>query len=446
MSTNGSSGGKELAVKIAVIGTGYVGLVVGTCLAETGHDIVCVDSDSSKIDMLKRGEIPIYEPGLEELIQRNVQEERLAFTTDLHEAVANSLVVFIAVGTPSDDDGSADLCNVLDVAREIGRAMNGYKIIVNKSTVPVGTADKVRQVIAAETREEFDVTSNPEFLKEGAAIDDFMKPDRIIIGTDDVRVAELMKEMYAPFVRTGRPIIVMDVRSAELTKYACNAMLAARISFINEIANVCERVGADVDKVREGMGTDSRIGFAFLFPGIGYGGSCFPKDVRAVVRSAAEVGYEFRTLKAANAVNEQQKLVLVDKILAHFNGEIRAKVFAIWGLSFKPRTDDMREAPSIAIINALLERGAVVRAHDPVAGKVAAHVLPPTVELVARNYDALRDADALVISTEWNEFRRPDFNRMATLMKGRVIFDGRNIYNPRTMKELGFTYYSIGRP
>ncbi len=433
-------------MKIAVVGTGYVGLVVGTCLAETGHDVICVDSDKSKIDLLKRGETPIYEPGLEELVRRNAEEERLAFTTDLKEAVEKSLVIFIAVGTPPDDTDAADLRNVFEVAREIGRAMNGYKIVVNKSTVPVGTADNVRDTIAAETREEFDVVSNPEFLKEGAAIEDFMKPDRIIIGTSDVRVAEIMKELYAPFVRTGHPIIVMDIRSAELTKYACNAMLATRISFINEIANLCERVGADVDKVRQGMGSDSRIGLAFLFPGVGYGGSCFPKDVRAVVRSAAEVGYDFRILKATDEVNEQQKALLIEKVVRHFEGDLRGKVLAVWGLSFKPRTDDMREAPSLTIIRGVLERGASVRAYDPVAAKVASEILADNVVLVKRNYDALDGADGLIIATEWNEFRYPDFKRMASLMRERVIFDGRNIYSPKTMQEHGFTYYSIGRP
>jgi UDPglucose 6-dehydrogenase len=433
-------------VKIAVVGTGYVGLVVGTCLAETGHDVICVDSDESKIDMLKRGETPIYEPGLEELVRRNAGEERLAFTTDLKEAVERSLVIFIAVGTPPDETDAADLRNVFDVARDIGRAMNGYKIVVNKSTVPVGTADKVRATIAAETREEFDVVSNPEFLKEGAAIEDFMKPDRIIIGTSDVRVAEIMKELYAPFVRTGHPIIVMDIRSAELTKYACNAMLATRISFINEIANLCERVGADVDKVRQGMGSDARIGPAFLFPGVGYGGSCFPKDVRAVVRSAADAGYDFRILRATDQVNEQQKSVLIDKVVQHFQGNVRGKLLALWGLSFKPRTDDMREAPSLTIVRGILERGASVRAYDPVAGKIASETLGDNVVVVKRNYDALQDADGLIIATEWNEFRYPDFKRMASLMKERVIFDGRNIYSAKTIREHGFTYYSIGRP
>jgi len=395
--------------------------------------------------MLRGGKPPIYEPGLEELLRRNMEEERLAFTTDLREAVAKSLIVFIAVGTPSDDSGGADVSGVLDVAREIGRAMNGYRIIVTKSTVPVGTADKIREIVAAETSEQFDVASNPEFLKEGAAVDDFLKPDRIIVGTDDVRVAEILKEMYGPFVRTGRPIIVMDVRSAELTKYACNAMLATRISFINELANLCEKVEADVDNVREGMGTDSRIGYAFLFPGIGFGGSCLPKDVRAVIRTAAEAGCGFGILEAAYAVNERQKIVLLDKILAHFDGDVEGKLFALWGLSFKPRTDDMREAPSLAIIEGLLERGAAVRAYDPVAEEMAIRMLGDRIELVTRNYDALKDADALVVATEWNEFRRPDLKRMAGLMRGHVIFDGRNIYNPKTVKEVGFTYYGIGR-
>ena len=447
-------------MNICVIGTGYVGLVAGTCFAESGNDVTCVDIDAKKIDRLNNGDVPIYEPGLEELIKRNKEDGRLKFTTDLSAAVKESLICFIAVGTPPGEDGSADLKHVLEVARGIGRAMDGYRIIVDKSTVPVGTADKVKAAVRSELQKrgvsyEFDVVSNPEFLKEGAAIDDFMKPDRVVIGVDSKKAAEIMEELYSPFVRTNKPILVMDVKSAEMTKYAANAMLATKISFINEIANLCELVGADVANVRRGIGSDSRIGFEFLFPGVGYGGSCFPKDVQAIIRTGSEYGYDLKILKAVEAVNYRQKEVLVDRILKHFQPSalslqpsgktLDGKTIGIWGLSFKPRTDDMREAPAITIINRLLEAGAKIKAHDPEAMDEARKVFGDRIVYVKDNYEVVRDADALVVVTEWNEFRRPNFDKMKSLMKSPVIFDGRNIYEPREMKDHGFTYYGIGR-
>jgi UDPglucose 6-dehydrogenase len=442
-------------MRICVIGTGYVGLVVGTCFAESGNNVVCVDIDEAKIEGLKNGVIPIYEPGLKELILKNASEGRLSFTTDLAFAVKSSLLQFIAVGTPPGEDGSADLNHVLGVAREIGRHMDSFKIVVDKSTVPVGTADKVRTAIRQELDArkvdiEFDVVSNPEFLKEGAAIDDFTRPDRVVIGVDDVRTAEIMKELYAPFVRKSNRIIVMDVRSAEMTKYAANAMLAVKISFMNQMANLCELLGADVAAVREGIGSDSRIGYDFLFPGVGYGGSCFPKDVKALVRTSAESGYDFVMLKAVEEVNERQKQVLSGKIISYFGGDgktrpLEGRRIAVWGLSFKPRTDDMREAPSIVIINTLLEAGARVSAHDPVAVKEAKKVFGDRITYASNEYEILKDADALAIVTEWNEYRNPDFERIAELLKRPVIFDGRNLYEPRRMKYLGFDYFAIGR-
>lgn len=443
-------------MRICVIGTGYVGLVAGTCFAESGNAVICVDVDTEKIECLKQGIIPIYEPGLKELVLRNSAEGRLQFTTDLPSAVKESLICFIAVGTPPGEDGSADLQHVLAVAREIGRAMNGFKIIVDKSTVPVGTAEKVREAVQQELDHrgesyEFDVVSNPEFLKEGAAIDDFMKPDRVIIGVDNVRTAEIMKELYSPFMRKTNRLIVMDVKSAEMTKYAANAMLATRISFMNQIANLCEKLGADVAAVREGIGSDSRIGYDFLFPGVGYGGSCFPKDVKALIRTAEDCGYDFAILKAVEEVNERQKRILIDKMLAHFSREnrenpLKGKTIAVWGLSFKPRTDDMREAPSIVIINSLLEMGATVRAHDPEAVREAKKIFGDRITYSSTNqYEILTGADALAIITEWNEYRNPDFDRIAAGLGAPVIFDGRNLYNPRRMRELGFTYYAIGR-
>jgi UDPglucose 6-dehydrogenase len=432
-------------MKIAVVGTGYVGLVAGACLAENGNDVVCVDKDPAKVRVLQRGKIPIYEPGLEELVRRNRSEKRLTFTTALDRGVRNSQIIFIAVGTPTGEDGSADLQHVLTVARDAARAMNGYKVVVNKSTVPVGTAAKVREVIRRETTHPFSVVSNPEFLKQGAAIDDFMKPDRVVIGAEDPRAAELMKELYAPFTRTGAPILLMDCASAELSKYAANAMLATRISFMNEVANVCEAVGANVDQVRRAVGSDRRIGPSFLFPGIGYGGSCFPKDVKAMLRFAAAKDYEFAILSAVEAVNDRQKLRLFGKLKTHF-GSLKGKRVAIWGLSFKPRTDDMREAPSIPLITALLEAGASVHVYDPEATATARALFGSKVTYAENSYAALTGADALVIVTEWNEFREPDFGRMRKLLRNPVIVDGRNLYNPDQIRAQGFTYLSIGRP
>jgi UDPglucose 6-dehydrogenase len=431
-------------MKVAVVGTGYVGLVAGACFAESGNDVVCVDKDEAKIRTLKRGKMPIYEPGLEELVRRNRQEGRLTFTTMLAKAVRESTIVFIAVGTPQGEDGSADLKHVLGVASDIAKAMDGYTVIVNKSTVPVGTSERVRAVIRRGTTHPFSVVSNPEFLKQGAAIDDFMKPDRVVIGAEDARAQEIMLELYSPFTRTGAPIMVMDCASAELSKYAANAMLAARISFMNEIANVCELVGADVDHVRRSMGADRRIGTAFLFPGVGYGGSCFPKDVQAMIRFASDKSYQFKILEAVETVNKAQKVRLFTKIKKHF-GTLKGKTVAIWGLAFKPRTDDMREAPSIPLIEALVGAGVTVQTYDPEAVKVARGIFGNTITYAASNYEALKGADCLAIVTEWNEFRRPDLNRMRALMRSPVIFDGRNIFTADQMKQGGFTYYSIGR-
>ena len=431
-------------MKIGVVGTGYVGLVVGACLAENGNTVACVDSDAAKVDALRAGEIPIYEPGLEEMIPRNVREERLRFTTDLGDAVEASDILFIAVGTPQDEDGSADLRHVLKVAEGIGRAMNGYKVIVNKSTVPVGTARRVEAVVKAATKHPFAVVSNPEFLKEGTAVEDFLKPDRVVIGTSDPKAREIMVELYSPFVRTGNPVLVMDPASAELTKYAANAMLASRISFMNEIANLCDRVGADVGEVRRGIGTDSRIGSSFLFPGIGYGGSCFPKDVKALLKIGSEAGIPLAVVAAVDRVNQEQTRVLLPRIAAHLGG-LEGKVVAVWGLAFKPRTDDMREAPALAIIDGLLAGGATVRAYDPKAMPAAERALGKGVTLCARSYDAVEGADALVLATEWNEFREPDFERIKSLMRHPAIFDGRNVYNPALLREIGFHYEGIGR-
>jgi UDPglucose 6-dehydrogenase len=431
-------------VKIAVVGTGYVGLVVGACLAETGNDVICVDKDDAKVRMLRRGRVPIYEPGLAELVKRNSSEGRLSFTTQLARAVKASEIIFIAVGTPQGEDGSADLQHVLAVARDIGRTLDGFRVIVNKSTVPVGTAEKVRGIIARETTHPFSVVSNPEFLKQGAAVDDFMKPDRVVIGASDPRGAELMVALYQPFTRTGAPIMVMDCASAELAKYAANALLATRISFMNEIANVCELYGADVDRVRQAVGSDRRIGSSFLFPGVGYGGSCFPKDVKALVRFSGDRKYDFKVLKAVDAVNERQKLVLVSKLERYFKS-LKGRTIAIWGLAFKPKTDDMREAPAVPIIESLLGKGARVQVYDPEAMDVARGIFGSKVTYARKSYDALRGADALAIVTEWHEFREPDFDRMRQLMRSPVIFDGRNIYQPLQMKAHGFTYSSIGR-
>ena len=432
-------------MRIAVVGTGYVGLVAGTCFAESGNNVVCVDIAQKKIDGLKQGVIPIYEPGLKELLERNVHDGRLSFTTSYPEGIARAQVVFIAVGTPPGEDGSADLRYVLDAARSIAKAMTGYTVIVDKSTVPVGTARKVKEVIRANTAHDFDVVSNPEFLKEGAAIDDFLKPDRVVIGSESRRAAEVMDELYSPFVRTGNPILHMDVASAELTKYAANAMLATRISFMNEIANLCSRVGANVDMVRKGIGSDDRIGPRFLFAGCGYGGSCFPKDVKAIVRTAAEHGYPFRILEAVEEVNERQKRVLVERVQAHYGKNLKNKHFAVWGLSFKPNTDDMREAPALEIIEGLLAAGATVKAYDPVAMNEARHRhFGDRISYAEGPMGALDGADGLVLVTEWNEFRRPDFEAVKAALRQPVVFDGRNIYPRATLEKLGFTYYGMG--
>jgi UDPglucose 6-dehydrogenase len=431
-------------MRIAVVGTGYVGLVAGACFAESGNDVVCVDNNQAKVRLLRRGKVPIYEPGLEELVRRNRAEKRLTFTTTLAKAVRDSAVIFIAVGTPQGEDGSADLKYVLEVARQIARAMNGYKVIVDKSTVPVGTSEKVREVVRRETTHPFSVVSNPEFLKQGAAIDDFLKPDRVVIGAEDPRAQELMLELYEPFTRTGAPIMMMDCASAELAKYAANAMLATRISFMNEVANVCELVGADVDHVRRAIGSDKRIGASFLFPGIGYGGSCFPKDVQAMKRFAADKDYAFKILDAVEEVNKFQKTKLATQMKKHF-GSLKGKTIGLWGLAFKPRTDDMREAPSIPLVEALLSAGASVQAFDPEAMRIAKGIFGSKITYMTNAYDAVKGADALAIVTEWNEFRRPDFARIRSLMRSPIVFDGRNLFAPAQMKQNGFTYYSIGR-
>ncbi|MBM4273206.1 MAG: UDP-glucose/GDP-mannose dehydrogenase family protein [Deltaproteobacteria bacterium] len=439
-------------MKLAIIGAGYVGLVTGACFAEMGNDVICMDADEAKIKTLEAGRIPIYEPGLEDFVKRNSEENRLSFTTDLSAAVKNSLIIFIAVGTPQDQDGSADLSMVLQVARDIGRHMNGYKVIVEKSTVPVGTAAKVRQVIEEELQKrgeviEFDVVSNPEFLKEGTGLDDFMKPDRIVVGCDDPRVAELMKELYAPFVRTNHPIIIMDVVSAELTKYAANAFLATKISFINELANICARTGADIAMIRQGIGSDPRIGNLFLFPGLGYGGSCFPKDMQALIHTSLSLNYAPRLLEAAEVINYDQRQIFLNRIQEYFQGDLRGRVLAVWGLSFKPQTDDIREAPALTVISSLVERGGKIQAYDPEAMAAARQHFGenPAISFANSGYGALEGVDALIICTEWMRFREPDFDRMKSLMKAPVIFDGRNLYNPVKMVKRGFQYFYVGQ-
>jgi UDPglucose 6-dehydrogenase len=433
-------------MKITVVGTGYVGLVTGTCFAETGNNVACVDIDANKVLKLKSGQITIYEPGLEKLFLRNIKENRLTFTTNLEEAIENAEIVFLALPTPPGADGSADLKYILGVADHLGKILKSYKVIVNKSTVPVGTADKVQLAISQNFKGDFDVVSNPEFLREGVAVDDFMKPDRVVIGTKSERAKKIMSDLYAPFVRQGNPIIFMDERSSELTKYAANSFLATKISFMNEIAQLCEKLGADVDFVRKGIGSDDRIGKRFLFPGIGYGGSCFPKDVQALIMSSDEVEYDFEILKAVEKVNENQKLHLVNKIKTYFKNDLRGKHFALWGLAFKPNTDDIREAPALVIIEALISLGATITAFDPEAMPNVKSVIGDKIRFVENQYDALKEANALIIATEWSEFRTPDFDRMDLLMDGnKIVFDGRNLFEVNKMKERGFHYESIGR-
>jgi UDPglucose 6-dehydrogenase len=433
-------------MKITVVGTGYVGLVTGTCLAETGNSVTCVDIDEKKVGRLKDGKVPIYEPGLEKLFERNLKEERIFFTTNLAEGIKEAQIVFLALPTPPGEDGSADLRYVLGVAEEIGKLLTDYKVIINKSTVPVGTAEKVHEAIARNYKGEYDVVSNPEFLREGVAVDDFMKPDRIVIGTKSERAKKLLEQLYGPYVRQGNPIIFMDERSSELTKYAANSFLATKISFMNEVAQLCERLGADVDMVRKGIGSDERIGRRFLFPGIGYGGSCFPKDVQALVHSSWEVGYDFRILDAVMDVNERQKVHLVSKIKSYFEDNLQGKHFALWGLAFKPNTDDIREAPALYIIEELVKAGATISAYDPEAMENVRNVLGEKISFSENQYDALKGADALIIATEWNEFRTPDFLKIVSNMKKKIIFDGRNLFDITAIKELGFYYESIGRP
>lgn len=433
-------------MRIVVVGTGYVGLVAGTCFAESGNTVTCIDIDEEKIKRLDEGQIPIYEPGLEELVRRNVRDKRLRFTTSYDEGMRDVQVVFIAVGTPTGEDGSADVRYVIAAAEQLAKHMTGYTVVVDKSTVPVGTAAKVTEAIKANTSHPFDVVSNPEFLKEGAAIDDFLKPNRVVIGSNSERAAQVMNELYEPFVRTGNPILHMDVASAELTKYAANAMLATRISFMNEIANLCGLVGADVDDVRRGIGSDERIGSRFLFSGVGYGGSCFPKDVKAIIHTASEQGYDFKIVKAVEEVNERQKSIQFGQIDAAFAGKVAGLRIAIWGLAFKPNTDDMRESPAVTLIQCLLEAGAVVVAHDPEAMEICRkHYLGDRVEYASNPMEALKEADALVLVTEWNEFRRPDFDAMKQAMKQAMIFDGRNVWPRKTLERLGFHYWGIGR-
>ncbi len=432
-------------MNIAVVGTGYVGLVTGTCLAETGNRVICVDIDQSKVEKMRNGEVPIYEPHLDVLFERNIKAGRLTFTTDLAEAIHPAEIIFLALPTPPGEDGSADLSYVLGVADELGKMIRDYKVIVDKSTVPVGTADKVTAAVAANATVDFDVVSNPEFLREGFAVDDFLKPDRIVVGTSSKRAESLMQSLYKPYVRQGNPIIFMDEKSAELTKYAANSFLATKITFMNEIANFCELVGADVDKVRIGIGTDTRIGKRFLFPGIGYGGSCFPKDVQALAKSGREAGYDFRILESVMGVNEEQKVVIVPKIMDYFGGDLKGKKIGMWGLAFKPDTDDIREAPALYIIDKLVEAGAEVTAFDPEASENVRGVIGDKIQYADDQYTAIDGADALVICTEWSVFRNPDFDEVTSKLKNKVIFDGRNLYDLDEMKELGYYYSSIGR-
>jgi UDPglucose 6-dehydrogenase len=432
-------------MNIAVVGTGYVGLVTGTCFAETGNTVICVDIDEKKVDMMKNGKVPIYEPHLDVLFERNIQQGRLTFTTNLKEAIDQCQIVFLALPTPPGEDGSADLSYVLAVAEELGQIMTEYKVLIDKSTVPVGTADKVHEAVAKAAQVDFDVVSNPEFLREGFAVDDFMKPDRVVIGTSSAKARTILEKLYKPFVRQGNPIFFMDEKSAELTKYAANAFLATKITFMNEIANFCELVGADVDAVRQGVGSDSRIGNRFLFPGIGYGGSCFPKDVQALARSGKDAGYNFSIIDAVMEVNQRQKFTLINKIKNYYGDDLSGKTFALWGLAFKPDTDDIREAPALYMIDALIEAGASVKAFDPEAMENVKNVVGDKIEFCANGYEALYGCDALLIATEWQVFRTPDFNKVKEGLKENVIFDGRNLYDLTHMRDQGFYYESIGR-
>jgi UDPglucose 6-dehydrogenase len=432
-------------MNLSVIGTGYVGLVQGACFADTGNNVLCMDIDEKKINGLMKGIMPIYESGLESVVRKNFQEGRLKFTTSIKTAVQKSDIIFLCLPTPPSEDGSADLSHVLSVAKQIGEMANSSKIVVSKSTVPVGTVDKIKQLLKKTSKFPMDVVSNPEFLKEGTALQDSMKPDRVVIGTRSKKAAAVLQELYEPFVRTGNPIIVMDERSSEMTKYAANSFLATKISFMNELANLCEEVGADIDSIRKGIGSDPRIGKQFLFPGVGYGGSCFPKDVKALIMTAEEYGRSLTILRSVDKLNEAQKKVLLNKLNKHFKSQMRGKTIALWGLSFKPQTDDIREAPSLVMIEELVAAGAKVRAHDPIAIPMVEPLFRGKVEFCENSYDALKDADALLVVTEWNEFRNPDFSKMKKMMKKPVILDGRNIYDPKEMKEKGFTYFSIGR-
>lgn len=432
-------------MKIAVVGTGYVGLVTGTCFAETGNTVTCIDIDKEKVKKLQGGKVTIYEPGLEQLFERNIKQKRLLFTTDLKEGIKEAKIIFLALPTPPGEDGSADLKYILKVADDLGELLSEYTVVVDKSTVPVGTADKVRSRIAAKAKVEFDVVSNPEFLREGVAVEDFMKPERVVIGTTSPKARKVMESLYAPFVRQGNPLVFMDERSAELTKYAANSFLATKITFMNEIANLCELLGADVDSVRKGVGTDSRIGKRFLFPGIGYGGSCFPKDVQALAKSSSDSNYDFKILKAVMTVNEDQKTKLIPRVKEYFNGNLKGKTIAMWGLSFKPHTDDIREAPALYNIDALLAEGVTIKAHDPEAMENVKKVIGDKIQYCPTPYDAAEGADAIFIATEWPEFRTPDFDKLNAILRNKVIFDGRNLYELSLMKELGYAYYSIGR-
>ena len=432
-------------MNITVIGTGYVGLVAGACLADMGNNVICVDNNEDKLNQLKNGIIPIYEPSLEDLVKSNVAESRLTFSSDLKAAVEKSLVCFIAVGTPQGEDGSADLQYVFEVAKSIATSMNDYKVIVDKSTVPVGTAEKVTEIIKQNTKYDFDVVSNPEFLKQGNAVDDFLSPDRVVIGSNSDKATQIMQEIYAPFFRTGNRVIVMDVKSAEMTKYAANSFLAVKISYANEIANLCEKVGADAEMVRIGMTTDSRIGNKFLFPGLGYGGSCFPKDVKALIKTGAENGCDMSIIKSADETNKKQRLLFIDKIVKKFGEDLTGKTFAAWGLAFKPRTNDMREAPAITIINNLLKRGAKIQAYDPKAMETSKFYFEDEITYAKNSYEALENADALLLLTEWNEFRRPDFDRIKNTLKTPIIFDGRNQYDKKRLEERGFKCIQVGK-